>query len=263
MIPRAYILQWQESAPWKTNAQIEHDLVISRALTTLYADEMIHENLAFRGGTALHKLFMKPQSRYSEDIDLVQITAKPFGPFIDRIREKLEFLGKPKKKQKERNNTLIFQFETEFQPVQVVKLKIETNCREHFSVLGYNRFPFEVKSAWFNGSCNITTYHIEELLGTKLRALYQRSKGRDLYDLYKALTQLPGLDVGKVMQCYSEYMKFVVEQPPSKQVFLRNLEEKMKDKDFLGDIYALIRSEETYDQNAAFELVKQKLIDNI
>jgi predicted nucleotidyltransferase component of viral defense system len=54
MIPRAYILQWQESAPWKTNAQIEQDLIISRALASLYADEMIRENLAFRGGTALH-----------------------------------------------------------------------------------------------------------------------------------------------------------------------------------------------------------------
>lgn len=263
MIPRAYILQWQESAPWKTNAQIEQDLVISRALATLYADEMIRENLAFRGGTALHKLFLTPQSRYSEDIDLVQITAKPFGPLIDRISENLAFLGKPKKKQKERNNTLIFQFETEFQPVQVVKLKIETNCREHFSVLGYNSFPFEVKSAWFDGGCNITTYHIEELLGTKLRALYQRSKGRDLYDLYKALVQLPGLNAGKILDCYREYMKFVVEQPPSQLVFLHNLEEKMKDKDFLGDIYALIRPEEVYDQNAAFTLVKEILIDNI
>lgn len=263
MIPRAYILQWQESAPWKTNAQIEQDLIISRALATLYADEMIRENLAFRGGTALHKLFLTPQSRYSEDIDLVQITARPFGPFIDRISRKLAFLGKPKKIQKERNNTLIFRFETEFQPVQLVKLKIETNCREHFSVLGYNRFPFEVRSAWFNGDCNITTYPVEELLGTKLRALYQRSKGRDLYDLYKALTQLPGLDVGKILVCYREYMKFVVEQPPSRQVFLNNLEEKMKDKDFLGDIYALIRPDEVYDQNTAFELVKQKLIDNI
>ncbi len=263
MIPRAYILQWQESAPWKTNAQIEQDLVISRALASLYADEIIRENLAFRGGTALHKLFLTPQSRYSEDIDLVQITAKPFGPLIDRISGKLAFLGKPKKKQKERNNTLIFQFETEFQPVQVVKLKIETNCREHFSVLGYNSFPFEVRSAWFNGGCIITTYHIEELLGTKLRALYQRSKGRDLYDLYKALTQLPGLEAGKILHCYREYMRFVVEQPPSRQVFLNNLEQKMKDNDFLGDIHALIRPEEVYDQNAAFELVKQKLIDNI
>jgi predicted nucleotidyltransferase component of viral defense system len=263
MIPRAYILQWQKSAPWKTNAQIEQDLVISRALATLYADEIIRENLAFRGGTALHKLFLKPQSRYSEDIDLVQITPKPFGPFIDRIAAKLDFLGKPKKKQKERNNTLVFQFDSEFQPVQALKLKIETNCREHFSILGFNRLPFKVRSAWFDGEAVITTYHIEELLGTKLRALYQRSKGRDLYDLFKALVQLPGLEVKKIIQCYREYMNFVVDQPPSQQVFLRNLEEKMKDKDFLGDIYALIRPEEVFDQNAAFELVKQKLIDNI
>jgi hypothetical protein len=106
------LLQWQESAPWKTNAQIEQYLNISGRLATLYADEMIRENLAFRGGMALHKLFLRPQSIYSEDIDLMQITAGPFGPFIDPISEKLAFLGKPKKKQKEQNNTLVFQFET-------------------------------------------------------------------------------------------------------------------------------------------------------
>jgi predicted nucleotidyltransferase component of viral defense system len=38
------------------------------------------------GGTALHKLYLSPQPRYSEDIDLVQITAEPIKETIDRIR---------------------------------------------------------------------------------------------------------------------------------------------------------------------------------
>ena len=33
-----------------------------------------------------------------------------------------------------------------------------------------------------SGKCEITTYSLNELLGTKLRALYQRKKGRDLFD---------------------------------------------------------------------------------
>ena len=41
-----------------------------------------------------------------------------------------------------------------------------------------------MENSWFTGSAELTTYHFEELLGTKLRALYQRKKGRDLYDLY-------------------------------------------------------------------------------
>ena len=180
----------------------------------------------------MHKLYLQPQPRYSEDIDLVQITTAPFGPIIDRIKEKLTFLGLPKVKQKENNNTLIYRFESEFPPVQSLKLKVETNCREHFTVLGYQKFPFEVNSTWFTGKCDITTYKLEELLGTKLRALYQRRKGRDLYDIYKALKQTGELDIEEVLKCYHAYMLFVVGHSPTQKLYQRNLEIKMKDDDF-------------------------------
>lgn len=132
----------------------------------------------------MHKLYLHPQPRYSEDIDLVQITEEPFGPVIDKLRERLTFLGDPVRKQKEHNNTLVFRFDSEFPPLQKLRLKVETNCREHFTVLGLKKISFKVESSWFNGSCEITTYQLEELLGTKLRALYQRRKGRDLFDLH-------------------------------------------------------------------------------
>ena len=72
MIPRRYIEEWRQDAPWPDNAQVEQDLVIERALIELFSDDLLRENLAFRGGTALHKIYLNPQVRYSEDIDLVQ-----------------------------------------------------------------------------------------------------------------------------------------------------------------------------------------------
>ena len=139
MIPQRYITEWSEFAPWQANEQVEQDLIICRSLVELFSDDIIAEKLAFRGGTALHKLYMEPQPRYSEDIDLVQISAEPIGPSIDKIRKSLSFLGEPKIKQKNRNTTLIFNFESEIQPVQVLKLKVETNCREHFSVFNLKK----------------------------------------------------------------------------------------------------------------------------
>ena len=53
--------------PWNDNAQIEQDLIISRALVAIFSDEFLSSQLAFRGGTALHKLYLSPQPRYSED----------------------------------------------------------------------------------------------------------------------------------------------------------------------------------------------------
>ena len=114
MIPQAYITEWSNQVPWRTNEQVEQDLVISRALVEIFSDPFLSERLAFRGGTALHKLYLQPQPRYSEDIDLVQIREEPFGPVIDRLRERLSFLGDPVRKQKEHNTTLVFRFESEF-----------------------------------------------------------------------------------------------------------------------------------------------------
>ena len=158
---------------------------------------------------------------------------------------------------------MIYHFESEFPPIQVLKLKVETNCREHLSVLDYQRFPFEVKSSWFTGSSSITTYKLEELLGTKLRALYQRKKGRDLYDIFKALKQVPGLDTQAILHCYHEYMKFVVDHPPSRRLYIQNLEDKMRDPEFLGDIIGLIRPDEKYNMDEAYELVRNELIEKL
>jgi len=263
MIPQQHITEWSEIAPWKSNEQVEQDLIICRSLVELFSDEFIAEKLAFRGGTALHKLFLEPQARYSEDIDLVQIIAEPFGPSIDKIRKQLSFLGEPKIKQKDRNTTMIFNFESEIQPVQLLKLKVETNCREHFSVFNIKKRTIKVNSSWFKGECNITTYEIEELLGTKLRALYQRKKGRDLYDLFKALKTYDSLSKEKIIQVFQNYMKIEITGIPLKESFLKNLEDKMNNPEFLGDTTALLRPDETYDPIEGFDLVKKEIIEKM
>lgn len=85
MINRAAIIQWREHAPWSDNAQVEQDLIISRALVAIFSDDFLSSQLAFRGGTALHKLFLSPQPRYSEDIDLVQIKSGPIKQIMYRL----------------------------------------------------------------------------------------------------------------------------------------------------------------------------------
>ena len=78
---------------------------------------------------------------------------------------------------------MLFRIQSEVPPVVQLRLKVEINCYEHFNELGLVQVPFSFNNRWVSGSCNITTYKLEELLGTKMRALYQRKKGRDLFDL--------------------------------------------------------------------------------
>jgi len=262
MLPRRYIEEWKEFAPWPEDAQVEQDLVIEKALLELFTNPFLQERLAFRGGTALHKLFLKPQVRYSEDIDMVQIKAEPIKDTLSAIRKQLSFLGRPVVKQKANNNTLVYRFESEIPPVINLRLKIEINCREHFNVMGYKKLEHTIENTWANGSCKLITFEAEEMLGTKLRALYQRKKGRDLFDLYYALTNLD-LNVSDLINCYKEYMAFSVEKPPTQKQFLLNMDDKMQDPDFEGDIFGLLRPGVEYDQNKAYELIKTALIENI
>jgi len=232
-------------------------------LVEIFSDKWLASSLAFRGGTALHKLYLHKQARYSEDIDLVQVVAEPFGPIADRIRERLDFIGTPKRSPKAHNFTLHYRFESEFPPNFNLRLKVETNTREHFTVLGLEKVPFGVQSSWYDGSSQLTTYRLEELLGTKLRALYQRSKGRDLYDMFIALTQNPELDKDALLHSYRKYMQFSVEKPPSQREFIINLDEKMKNDEFLGDTTALLRPDMPYNPQEAYEIVKTELIERI
>ena len=79
MIPINLITRWEKVAPWIYQSQIEQDLVLSRALLLMYQQPAIQESLAFRGGTALNKLYCNSSARYSEDIDLVHIKGAPIG----------------------------------------------------------------------------------------------------------------------------------------------------------------------------------------
>lgn len=262
MIPKEYIIEWKTMAPWNEMLMVEQDLIICRALVAIYEDEFLSSNLAFRGGTALHKLYLSPQSRYSEDIDLVQINPGNIGAILDKLREILSFLGKPIIKQKRNNNTMVFKIDSTFPPIVPIRLKVEINCKEHFTALGLTKISFEVKNEWFNGKCDITTYQLDELIGTKLRALYQRKKGRDLFDLQKALED-PSLHPDDVVKCYREYISFSDGESPSQAVYLANLEEKMREEIFLNDTLALLRPSLTYNPQEAYKIVKRELIEKM
>ena len=106
------------------------------------------------------------------------------------------------------------------------------------------------------------TYQLDELVGTKLRALYQRRKGRDLYDLYKALTTKE-LNIVNVLNCYNLYMDFVVDHIPTYKEFIINMEDKMQDEEFLGDTKQLLRPDEHFNPQEGYEVVKTALIDRL
>jgi predicted nucleotidyltransferase component of viral defense system len=260
MIPRDYITEWRAQAPWVQDFQVEQDLVICRALIAIFSHPVLAKGLAFRGGTALYKLYLKPAARYSEDIDLVQVSAGAAGPMMDALREVLDpWLGAPKWKQTEGRVTFFYRFDSEDAPPIPLRLKVETNSREHFSVYGFTTVPFAVDSRWFSGSCEIGTYELDELLGTKLRALYQRKKGRDLFDLAVALGAGTA-DPARIIATFSKYMEHGGHHV-TRAMFEENFTGKLEDRQFTADIGPLLAPGYTWDIRKAAPVVSSRLIE--
>lgn len=257
MIPRPFIDAWRSIAPWRSPEMIEQDLNISRAAIDIFNDPILSQKVAFRGGTALHKLFLPPAARYSEDIDLVQMNAEPVGETIDRFREVLHYLGEPIRKRKKRNTTLIYRFESETPPTEQLRLKIEINCREHFTVFGYQLLPYKVESRWFTGQGNLVTYSIEELLGSKMRALFQRKKGRDLFDLWYSLNY-QSINVKNILHAFDAFISHN-ELTIQKEEYIDNVHDKISDPDFRSDTAGLIRQGIDYDIKQSFDYLSRNL----
>jgi predicted nucleotidyltransferase component of viral defense system len=262
VIPRDYITEWRAEAPWVQDSQVEQDLVISRALVAIFTHPLLAKSLAFRGGTALYKLHIRPAARYSEDIDLVQIKAEPAGPVMDALRSVLDsWLGQPQRKQTEGRVTLSYRFESEDTPPLRLRLKVEINSREHFSVYGLTNIPFAVSSRWFEGGCEISSYDLDELLGTKLRALYQRKKGRDLFDLAVALEKV-SVDADRIVNVFGEYMAHGGHRVTRAQ-FEENIHAKLHDPQFTADIGPLLASDFSWDIEMAAQTVQTALIERL
>ena len=262
MIPKDFITEWRDRAPWVLDRQVEQDLVISRALVELFSRKTIADALAFRGGTALYKLHFRPAARYSEDIDLVQTSPSGIGPVLDTIHEALDpWLGTPNWKQTEGRVTLNYRFDSEDTPPVSLKLKVEINSREHFTVRGLKDHRFEVDSRWFSGAANVRSYELDELLGTKLRALYQRKKGRDLFDLGLALDR-GGVSPERIVEVFARYME-ANDTQVTRAMFERNLAAKKTDPVFTADMTPLLAHGQTWSFDSAFDLVWNELVTRL
>ena len=262
MIPRRHIISWRQNAPWADDSEVEQDLILSRAMIEIFKNIFLSTQLVMRGGTAFNKLILSSPARYSEDIDLVIREEGPIGPVIDAIREVLDpWLGEPRRDRSSGSLTIIYRFESGSVPVRSMRLKIEINLHEHLAVLPLQHMIFAVDNPWFSGETLVPVYHVNELFGKKLRALYQRKKGRDLFDLWLAL-DMGLLDPHSVLKCFRRYTEHS-DTPISRAQFEANLSLKRNIPEFHADVLPLLVTGIEYDPEIAMRLVLRDLVSQL
>ncbi len=255
MIPRAAITEWNRLVPWPSVDQVEQDLVLSRLIIEIANDPLLGDELVFRGGTCLHKLVMPKPFRYSEDLDYVRVSHGPIGPILSALRQVADRVGMeiatdvrsfPKAK-------LRAPFESGSGRMRV---KVEINTYETSPARLHHRVPYWVDSSWWSGQADVLTFQTDELVATKLRALFQRRKGRDLFDLWLALTVL-SLDPAEVIASFDPYRP----EGYTSDRAVAGLRDHLADPRFRADLEGLVSDAPAgYEIDSAGALVAEQLL---
>jgi predicted nucleotidyltransferase component of viral defense system len=241
MIPMQNIVAWSKVAPWAELRQVEQDLIIARALVLLFNDPLLSRELRFRGGTALNKLHFPKPLRYSEDIELARTTDTASKPIWDRVHDLLNpWLGQPEYFRSQTAPALRYTVQAE-DGSGTIRLKVETNEVEIAPIDPVQTLPLKVTNPWFSGSANVATFSTEEVLATKLRALLQRNKGRDLVDLSHALEIFPKLNAKRTVDMFVRYRK---DKPVPRWEAEKRMFEKLDQRNFLTDVHPMLTAEE-------------------
>ncbi len=274
-ITRQDILAHQAVVPWAAQYQVEQDLLLCRAMVALFDDKFLSSQIAMRGGTLLHKVHLAPPARYSEDIDLVVVGTRPADHIRRAIRRVLaDVLGTPKASvwdtlvlairntvKPSRVLRMTYSARSIIEPNRTLEIVVEANVTErkpHRAVVEMPfSFPFRDKAV----QTHINGFDIHEMLGTKMRAMFQRKRGRDLFDLYWALTKSPTpVDPAAIIASFEHYLKQEGTKA-GRAEFIGILDNHLKDRGFCSDMQPLLRTDIAYDPQAAGKYVKAHLLN--
>ena len=276
MIPitRQDILAHQTIVPWSAQYQVEQDLLLCRAMVALFDDSFLSSQIAMRGGTLLHKVHLAPPARYSEDIDLVVVGSRPAEHIRRAVRRVLaDVLGIPKASVWDtitlaiRNTVkpsqilrMTYSVSSIIEPGRFLDIVVEANVTERKPHRSVVEIPFNFSFRNETVQTKIKGYDIHEMLGTKMRAMFQRRRGRDLFDLYWALTKSESsIDPAAVIESFQHYMKQEGTKA-GRAEFIGILEAHLKDRGFCSDTESLLRDGISYDPQAAGKYVIAHLL---
>jgi len=273
---QSHLTAWQEHAPWPKRSQVEQDLRLSRGVEALFEDEVLREHLAMRGGTVLHKAHLAPAARYSEDIDLV--LTKPMDTAVleqHLVRALTPALGTPSPSiftdawlalRNVGKPSKILSVKFKFIPLGLRNpetIKVDINLNEQKSL--YPLVNVDFQSMDDEGelvTAQAVSYDINEMLGTKTRALLQRKQGRDLYDLWHAWMQSQAqavpyaVDGRKAMRAFEWYLSnegTAMGRTEANELLIIRL----RNRGFRKDMETLLRPGLShYDVDAAADIVR-------
>ncbi len=236
-------------------AELDYRLV--KTLEALYSNDFLSERLCMKGGTAINKLYLGETSRLSVDLDFNHLGSKE--EVLKEKRAVRELIVEVLKKQDNSYDVhyerpygltrIKVRYKTVGGPIQ--NFKIEISHVERFPILP----PLKKEIKTPDGLANVLTYTLEELTSTKLRALLERFKGRDIYDLYFISQLKPDTTVVRKMFLYYFYRSRKVFNP---KVHYKAIIKRYESGNYVDDVTDFVKPTVTFNlREAAKDVIAQ------
>lgn len=183
---------------------LERDYVISWVLKGIFDDSLLKDGLVFKGGTALRKVYF-PEYRFSEDLDftatksLIELDQAQIRDSLEMVCRNVYALSGVELALAEFKQTRDELDEEAFLgKIQYVgprghrvgnppRVKIDITFFEEVALKPNRLALFHSYSDAKECQAVISAYKLEEIAAEKLRAILQRQRSRDIYDLWNLL----------------------------------------------------------------------------
>ena len=198
---------------------IEKDYVLGWVLHAISSSPFSYKT-SFKGGTALSKVYFPGNWRLSEDLDFTMTEGNELGAIgKDQFSEIPSILQEISGMQSRvhgnvYSNKNYLQFRLQYDgPISRNTVKIEFSSEKFVGPV----IRKEIPEAYDYANFSILSYSIENILSEKIRAILQRGKLRDYYDVWKLL---------KTIQFKPDYIKeLFIKKCHSKGVYYSGIEQ--------------------------------------
>ena len=189
---------------------VEKDYFLTLLLDGI-SNSKLNENLVFKGGTALRKVYFQ-HYRYSEDLDFTLRKPMKENEMRESMQEIFDYLKK--------------EYNAEFRITDLYSKKWFSDVKVQFvglrglknsitldlmsdEVLVDHIVTEMVFNPYYEKKFSVPVYTLEEILAEKLRSFMQRTRVRDYYDVWYILTHTKDkIDTTKLKEIFAKKVEY-------------------------------------------------------
>lgn len=239
MISQDGLDHWNNVVAWDTNIEVEQDLILARFIVEAANDPLLSQAVVLKGGTCLNKIWLDSPWRYSEDLDYQLVhdsNIKEITKAFQEIGEKFGF----SRINHDSNVWLshVFMVDQSLEGDRL-RIKVDVQKKPLHPEASVSQEEFQVDNPWFQGKASVLSISPQEILASKVIAIYQRRQPRDLFDIWAAL-RIELVAAEDIAAAYGRYRPPNPEHWTSRQA-ARSLIERVNEQEYISNLKYLAR----------------------